>query len=162
MRTLIATLCVAMLVCAPASAQMVRRNPQVGVQTPMTVQAPNVPGESILDGSWTIGVLIPGRLTMHTGANGVLSGELNTSGSGDYSCSGRHHGAEFMLLCPIGTNAVLFAGIARADPPVATQRSALVGDRSRLSGKVYLSQFGATGVTPGDLLATPLIGSPAS
>ena len=105
-----------------------------------------IPGQSVLDGSWAVLPLVPGTLTLSTGANGNLSGTLS-AGSYNVACRGQYHGLGFFVMCDVPGTPVVFTANAEVEQPVATQRGRVRAGRARLRGRTYLAQPSAQGMS---------------
>ena len=163
MRRILAVCVAAVSIVASAAAQSPPRQPMAGVATAQ--QLANQPAS--IAGAWNVLPLPPGRLTLSTGANGVLTGTFD-SGGGAGPCQGQWSGAQFVIQCRTSSAAVIFAAKAVHDPPVATQRRAIgpaatpLGSNRRLIGSQFFCGFGLSGQEAPNCLEVPLTGTPAS
>ena len=165
MRHLLAACLATASIVASAAAQPAPRQVQVA---PGVATAQQLASQSAdIAGSWDVLPLPPGRLTLSPGANGVLTGTLDTSG-GAAPCMGQWRGSQFVIQCRMSSAAVIFSAKAVQDPPVATQRRALgpgttaLGNNRRLVGKQSFCGLGLSGQEAPNCLEVPLTGTPAS
>ena len=162
MRSTLAACLSAALIVSSAAAQPAPNHATVGVATarPLATQPADIAG------SWTVGPLPPGLLSLSPQANGVLTGTLDTGGANVVPCEGQWSGSQFVIQCRMNEAAAIFAAKAIQGPRLAARiapgsvASPWVADR-RLVGKQYFCGFGLTGQEAPNCLEVPLTGSPA-
>jgi hypothetical protein len=149
MRMLAATAIAALLLAAPAAAQVNRdlRN-NVGnaatVAAPPNALAPPNDTPHILNGNWTRIEPHPGAgLMLQTGADGALTGTYS-----DEPCTGAYVDERFTLFCKDSArNSFLITGRARLVPLSNSQNSAarVVVQPARIEGRI---EYLTTGLRP--------------